>query len=71
MGGSRRGHSQMKYINFPNEEKVLKDVGFSPKYTESLPSGFKYSRGGVGESQLTDDAGNILTKTQEVTFSYT
>lgn len=70
MGRSWVGHTQIKYKTFPSQQRVLKDVGFIPKYTESLPDGFEYSNGGTGESTLTDDAGNVLTKTKDVTFSY-
>ena len=58
-GNTWIGSSNHKYRTFPSQEKVLKDVGFSPKYTESLPGGFEYVSGGVGESKLSDDTGEI------------
>ncbi len=65
------GHGQIKYKNFPTEKQILKDVGFVPKYTETLPNGFKYSMGGFGESELIDEAGNRLTQNKDVRLSYT
>lgn len=70
MGKSWVGHSHLKYKTFPSQEKILKDVGFVPKYPESLPGGFEYANGGTGESTLSDDAGNVLTKTKELTLGY-
>lgn len=70
MGKSWVGHTNLKYKTFPNQEKILKDVGFTPKYSESLPGGFEYVNGGTGESKLSDDAGNVLTQTKDVTLGY-
>lgn len=70
MGKSWVGHTNLKYKVYPSQEKVLKDVGFVPKYTQSLPGGYEYNNGGTGESTLTDGSGNVLTKTKEVTFGY-
>lgn len=70
MGKSWVGHTNLKYRAFPSQEKILKDVGFVPKYTKSLPGGFEYTNGGTGESTLSDDAGNVLTKTKEVSLGY-
>lgn len=70
MGKSWISHSQAKYMTFPSEERIQKDVGFVPKYTDTLPGGFEYSNGGFGESQL-EDEGNILTHTKDVILSYT
>lgn len=69
MGKSWVGYTDHKYKTFPSEERVLKDVGFLPKYPESLPGGFEYANGGTGESTLSE-AGDVLTKTKEVTFGY-
>lgn len=69
MGKSWVGYSNNKYKTFPSQEKVLKDVGFSPKYPKSLPGGFEYVRGGTGKSTLSD-AGNVLTETKEIDLSY-
>ncbi|MCR6546513.1 hypothetical protein [Dehalobacterium formicoaceticum] len=69
---SWKGHStNSQYMTFPSVDRVIKDVGFAPKYTEMLPGGFKFSRGGTGESELSDEAGNVLTKTKDVNFAYT
>ncbi|HHX61356.1 MAG TPA: hypothetical protein GX707_11700 [Epulopiscium sp.] len=70
MGKSWVGHSNHKYKTFPSQETILKDVGFIPKYPESLPGGFEYDNGGTGESTLSDDAGNILTQTKDITLGY-
>lgn len=70
MGKSWVGHSNHKYKAFPSQERILKDVGFIPKYPESLPGGFEYDNGGTGESTLLDDAGNILTRTKDITLGY-
>lgn len=64
------GHGQIKYKSFPSEKQILNDVGFVPKYTETLPNGFKYSMGGFGESELIDEAGNRLTQNKDVSLSY-
>lgn len=69
-GNTWVGHSNHKYKSFPSQEKILKDVGFSPKYTKSLPGGFEYVNGGVGESKLLDNAEDILTKTKDINLSY-
>lgn len=70
MGKSWIGHTNLKYKTFPSQEKIFKDVGFVPKYTESLPGGFEYVSGGIGESKLSDDAGNILTQTKDLNLGY-
>lgn len=69
-GNSWIGSSNHKYRTFPSQEKVLKDVGFSPKYTESLPGGFEYVSGGIGESKLSDDTGETLTQTKDLNLGY-
>lgn len=70
MGKSWVGHSNHKYKTFPSQETILKDVGFIPKYPEALPGGFEYDNGGTGESTLSDDAGDILTQTKDITLGY-
>lgn len=70
MGKSWVGHTNLKYKTFPSQEKILKDVGFIPKYPESLPGGFEYANGGTGESKLSDDAGNILVQTKNIALGY-
>lgn len=71
IGRSWVGHiANNTYMSFPAVEKVKEDVGFAPKYTEELPGGFKYSRGGIGESQLMDESGAVLTSNKQVTFMY-
>lgn len=69
-GSSWIGHSNHKYKNFPSEKQIIKDVGFAPKYHDSLPGGFEYHSGGTGESKLLDETGNILTTTKEVSLGY-
>lgn len=71
IGTSWIGHTNHRYMSFPSEERIIKDVGFAPKYTETLPGGFEFSRGGTGDSQLSDEEGNIITQTKEVTLGYT
>ena len=70
MGKSWLGTSNHKYKSFPSQEKILNDVGFIPKYTESLPGGFKYFGGGTGESKLSDESGNTLTQTKDIDLGY-
>ena len=70
MGKSWIGHTNLKYKTFPSQERIFKDLGFVPKYTESLPGGFEYANGGIGESKLSDDDGSILTKTKDVDLGY-
>ena len=55
---------------FPSEERVVKDVGFAPKYTKVLPGGFVFNEGYIGKSQLEDEAGNVVTQTNSISFSY-
>lgn len=69
IGKSWVGYSNNKYKTFPSQEKVLKDVGFLPKYPKSLPGGFEYVKGGTGKSTLSE-AGNILTEAKEISLSY-
>lgn len=69
MGKSWVGSSNNRYNTFPSQEKVLKDVGFLPKYPKSLPGGFEYVGGGTGRSTLSD-GGNVLTETREVDLAY-
>ena len=69
MGKSWVGSSNNKYNTFPSPEKVLKDVGFLPKYPKSLPGGFEYVSGGTGKSTLLD-GGNVLTETKELNLAY-
>ena len=64
------GHSSSRYVTFPETDKIINDVGFAPKYTETLPGGFKFDRGGTGESKLVDEAGNAVTQTKDVRFVY-
>lgn len=70
MGKSWLGYTNLKYKTFPSQEKIFNDVGFIPKYTESLPGGFEYVNGGTGESKLLDDDGNILTQTKDLNLGY-
>lgn len=70
MGKSWIGYTSLKYKTFPSQEKIFKEVEFSPKYTELLPGGFEYVNGGTGESELLDDAGNLLTQTKNVSLGY-
>ena len=69
-GNTWVGHSSTKYKTFPKEERILKDVGFSPKYMKSLPGGFEYVNGSIGESKLSDETGDVLTQTKHVTLAY-
>lgn len=69
-GNSWVGHSNNKYKTFPAEKRILKDVGFTPKYTKSLPGGFEYVSGGIGESELSDETGSVLTETKDITLGY-
>ena len=69
-GNSWMSSSNHKYRTFPTQEKVFKDVGFSPKYTKSLPGEFEYSSGGTGKSKLSDDTGEVLTQTKDVNLGY-
>lgn len=69
-GKSWVGYTKLKYKAFPSQEKILKDVGFVPKYTETLPGGFEYAMGGTGESTLSDDAGSTLTQVKKVSLGY-
>ena len=69
IGKSWVGSSNSRYNTFPSQEKVLKDVGFLPKYPKSLPGGFEYVSGGTGTSTLSD-SGNDLTETREVSLAY-
>lgn len=70
MGKTWVCHSNHKYKSLPTQEMLLKDVGFTPKYSELLPGGFEYDSGGIGESTLSDDAGNTLTQTKDITLGY-
>lgn len=70
MGKSWLGYTNLKYKTFPSQEKIYNDVGFVPKYTDSLPGGFEYVNGGSGESKLSDETGNILTKTKDLSLGY-
>lgn len=69
-GNTWMSSSNHKYRTFPSQEKVLKDIGFSPKYSESLPGGFEYVGGGIGDSQLSDETGEILTETKSLDLGY-
>lgn len=69
MGKSWVGYTDHKYKTFPSQERVLKDIGFLPKYPESLPGGFEYAGGGTGESTLSE-AGDVLTKVKELSLTY-
>ncbi len=70
MGRSWISHGRITYTSFPSKEKIQKDVGFVPKYIDTLPGGFKYNSGGNGESQLEDENGSTLTKTKYIMLSY-
>lgn len=70
MGRSWIGHSNLKYKTFPSQERILNDLGFIPKYTESLPGGFEYVNGGTGESKLIDGDGSDLTETTDLALGY-
>ncbi|MEG2339087.1 MAG: hypothetical protein RSB66_08415 [Clostridium sp.] len=68
--GSWTGHTYLAYKTFPAEEKILKDVGFIPKYTEVLPGGFKFDIGGFGSNTLTGGKGEVINESKEVSFGY-
>ncbi|MGL5677337.1 MAG: hypothetical protein ACRDDX_13045 [Cellulosilyticaceae bacterium] len=67
---SRSGSTMLKYHKLPVAETILEDAGFLPKYTETLPPDFEYVRGGVGEGSVTDEMGEIIAKTKNVSFGY-
>lgn len=69
-GNTWIGRSRLNYKTFPSEERILKDVGYSPKYPRSLPGGFEYVNGSIGESELSDETGDILTQTKNLTLGY-
>lgn len=69
-GRSWVGHSNHKYQTFPDVVTVQKDLGFVPKYVESLPSGFEFESGGTSESDLLDEANKVLTHTKGLILAY-
>ncbi len=69
-GNTWMSSSNHKYRTLPSQEKVLKDIGFSPKYAESLPGGFEYVGGGTGDSKLSDETGETLTETKSLELDY-
>lgn len=70
LSDSWSGHSYVRYTTFPTQEEIQKDNGFTPKYVESLPGGFKFMEASVGESELTDEKGNKVGESKDIDFSY-
>lgn len=70
IGKSWVGHSNHNYQTLPDVATVEKDLGFVPKYVESLPNGFEFKFGGTSESDLLDEANKVLTHTKGITLAY-
>ena len=64
------GSTDHRYQNFPTAETIKKDVGFVPKYVESLPGGFEFTFGGKGESKLVGDDDKAIIKTKGIALVY-
>lgn len=70
IGKSWVGHSNHNYQTFPDAATVQKDLGFVPKYTESLPNDFEFEFGGTSESELLDESNEALTTTKGLSLLY-
>ncbi|MEG0326182.1 MAG: hypothetical protein RR324_08630 [Cellulosilyticaceae bacterium] len=67
MSGAKR------YKEFAELEKVVKKIGITPKYLETLPNGFYFEEATLVESYIDDESGKILegSKKTGVSISYT
>lgn len=57
------GHSRNDITKFADLEKAEEKIGMDAKYVESFRNGFSFVRGGTGETQGLDEAGNPMGKT--------
>lgn len=64
------GHSSLRYSSFPEQAVVQKDIGFLPKYVESLPGGFNFFMGHVGENALVDDVNRPIVEAKSLSLGY-
>lgn len=55
---------------FPSNETVKSTVGFLPKYTESLGSGFKFEEFNYSDNSEKDDQGKEVSKSKSALFDY-
>ncbi len=58
------------FAEFPSEKEVKKEAGFLPKYVEEFTAGYKFYRGGVGESTANTEDGteDMTVKTAHFTY---
>lgn len=70
IGKSWIGSGDHRYKTFPTVETIKKDVGFIPKYVESLPGGFEFNFGGKDESTLIGDDNTVIIKTKGISLAY-
>lgn len=70
IGKSWIGSGDHRYTTFPAAGTIQKDIGFVPKYVESLPGGFEFAFGGKDESQLVGDDGKTIIKTKGISLAY-
>lgn len=66
------GHSSgdTEITTFPSEKEVKELVGYTPKYVESLPQGFKFKNANVVETQGNDESGNAVVNLKELSIFY-
>lgn len=64
------GHSSLRYSSFPEQPVVQKDIGFLPKYVESLPGDFNFFMGHVGENALVDDVNRPIVEAKSLSLGY-
>lgn len=63
--------SHIVFHDFPTTKQVQKEVGFVPKYTQTLPGGFSFTDSDVGNTSLQDANGDAVVTAKEIGFSYT
>lgn len=64
------GADDDSFESFPTVEQVEKAAGYSPKFVEELPYGFKYERSIISHSEGMDADNNVMVKLTDFNVYY-
>ncbi|MEA5085144.1 MAG: hypothetical protein VB018_13500 [Lachnospiraceae bacterium] len=58
------------FAEFPSEKEVKKEAGFVPKYVNEMSGGYKFYKGGVGETNAETEDGSVAMTLKTANFTY-
>lgn len=67
---SSSGAEEANYLQVPDSETLLRDVGFVPKSPDMLAGDYKFTSGAITESYDLDSGGNPVNKKKGIDFKY-